>query len=117
MITKSYPRPKKPPKPPKEPKVFRRRRCKLETCNQLFTPIRANQRFCSLDHKHQFHFVTPTFRKTQHEIVKLVKAELERHLPKLQRQIWLRLEADPPPGLVSRITEALAKKQESQSVG
>jgi hypothetical protein len=111
VITKPYPRPKKPPKPPKEPKIYRRRRCQLETCNILFRPIRSNQRFCCLAHKHDFHFKTPTFRKTEREIVKLVKAEVVRHLPRIERQIWLKLEADPPPGLVARITEGFLKRQ------
>jgi hypothetical protein len=98
---------------------YRRRRCALETCDQLFTPARKNQRFCSTEHKYEFHFKTPTFRKTEREIVKLVAKELAKAVPKIERGIWLRLETNPPPALIDRIIRigelAFEKRAKSQN--
>lgn len=74
MITKSYPRPKKPVlKPEKIKKIPKRRRCKLKTCNQLYRPVKANQKFCSVDHKTEYHFHTPDFRKLEQEFIRMVR--------------------------------------------
>jgi hypothetical protein len=52
---------------------LRRRRCNLERCNALYRPVKKNQRFCSVEHKHEYHFKTPTFRKFEDEIKRLVR--------------------------------------------
>jgi len=57
---------------PDYPWARRRRRCQLETCNQLFQPRRKEQRFCSDKHRSEYHFKTPTFRKLQDEIKTLI---------------------------------------------
>lgn len=54
-------------------KLIRRRRCVLESCNELFRPKKANQRFCKPEHKAEWHFKTPHFRKLEPAIRSLVR--------------------------------------------
>ena len=54
-------------------KKFRRRRCKLERCDELFEPKKKNQLFCSTEHKDEWHFKTPHFRKLEPAIRTLVR--------------------------------------------
>jgi hypothetical protein len=65
--------PQKIPAEPVERKKIRRRHCDLERCNQLYTPKKKNQRFCSAEHKNEYHFKSPTFRKFEDEIRGLVR--------------------------------------------
>ena len=58
---------------PTQTKLIRRRRCALETCNQLFRPKTKWQRFCCLTHKSDYHFKSPTFRKFEDEIKGLIR--------------------------------------------
>jgi hypothetical protein len=58
---------------PVKAKVFRRRRCELERCNQLYRPKKKNQRFCCVEHKHEYHFKSPTFRKFEDEFKGLIR--------------------------------------------
>jgi len=55
------------------PWARRRRRCELEKCNQLFKPKRKEQRFCCSEHRSEYHFKTPTFRKFEQEIETLIR--------------------------------------------
>lgn len=54
-------------------KPLRRRRCALERCNQLYQPVKKNQRFCREEHKTEYHFKSPTFRKFEDEIRGLIR--------------------------------------------
>lgn len=61
-------------------KPDKRRRCRLESCNQLFWPVRQNQRFCCPPHKSEYHLKTPSFRKFEDEIEKLMLKVLRREV-------------------------------------
>ena len=56
-----------------EKKKIRRRRCVLLRCRQLYRPVKKNQRFCSEEHKNEYHFKTPTFQKFEDEIKGLIR--------------------------------------------
>lgn len=59
-------------------KVFRRRRCELERCNQLYRPVKKEQRFCSNEHRNEYHFKSPTIRKLNDEIIRLVEKTIKK---------------------------------------
>ena len=58
-------------------KPTKRRRCILESCNKLYWPKQRHQRFCSPQCKSDYHLKSPTFRKLQDEIVKLMRQTLK----------------------------------------
>lgn len=108
MITKPRSDPKKSRYIPRPPRKFRRRRCCLTTCNQLYTPVRANQKFCSTEHKNEFNFKTESFQRVKREVMKLVEEETFRHVDRIARVVFLLLETTPPPALVDRVAHRLA---------
>jgi len=58
----------------------KRRRCVLETCQKLYTPVRQNQRFCSPAHRNEYHLKPKSFRKLKDEILKLIEETLRTHI-------------------------------------
>lgn len=59
-----------------EAKKVRRRRCALPSCNQLYRPVKGNQRFCSIEHKHEYHFKSETFSRVKREVLALIDREV-----------------------------------------
>jgi hypothetical protein len=62
---------------PRSWKPTKRRRCTLESCNQLYWPKQKHQRFCCPVHKSEYHLKSPSFRKLQDEIVILLRKTLK----------------------------------------
>jgi hypothetical protein len=108
MITKPRGRAIRRPREKGEPKKYRRRRCQLVTCHQLFTPIRSNQRFCCREHKQEFHFKTETYSRVKAEVLKLVEEKCFALVERLARRVYLELETAPPPALVARVADRIA---------
>lgn len=61
-------------------KPTKRIRCRLESCNILFWPTQKHQRFCCAQHKSEYHLKTPSFRKFEDEIEKLMLKLMRREL-------------------------------------
>lgn len=56
---------------------MRRRRCKLDTCNQLYIPKAHNQDFCSTEHRKEFH-LTHQGEKFKAVVAEICRAEIWR---------------------------------------
>lgn len=67
-----------------EAKKVRRRRCALPTCNELYRPLKPNQRFCSVECKHEYHFKSETFSKVKREVLALIDREVATRLQRFE---------------------------------
>lgn len=68
----------------KPEKKVRRRRCALPTCNELYRPVKRNQRFCSIECKHEYHFKSETFSKVKREVLALIDREVRIRLERFE---------------------------------
>jgi hypothetical protein len=55
----------------------RRRRCKLDSCKQLFLPKASNQDFCCQDHRRDYH-MTHQGEKFKNMVIQLCREEIRR---------------------------------------
>jgi len=60
----------------KRPKM-RRRRCQLDRCKELFLPKAHNQKFCTKQHKMEFH-LTHQGEKFKAMVMEICRAEIRR---------------------------------------
>lgn len=67
-----------------EAKKVRRRRCALPTCNELYRPLKPNQRFCSVECKHEYHFKSETFSRVKREVLALIDREVASRLQRFE---------------------------------
>ena len=96
------------------PPLYRRKRCFLKTCGQLFRPKTKWQRFCCAEHKKQFHYKGDEYGRLEKDIVNLVHETIDARLSYIARKVFLMLEVEPPPALISRIVDQLRSSTPSQ---
>ncbi len=92
----------------------RRKRCTLKRCRVLFKSKAPNQRFCCLQHKNEYHFKSEDFGKLHDDVVRLVQREVIKLIPQISRKVFLLLETQPPPALISRIADQIIEPIRAQ---